>query len=456
MTRESLSQSERDTFDKLSQSIPAGFSIEVKTAIENVGLENHIHCVDFLVINGDAKPIVAIQLDRLYGETDTKKLFEIQKDQGLIQKGIPVIRLGNTDQLGVDGFGRIISQCAQNQRTMLLRSSSKMEALQLALNSKISSLQPVSKIRKFGFKELLVRVGSVGFGAYIIIFGGMSLWDEAQDQPWAQDFIHKYDWLANFVAQPKDIIQKQVDQQIRIAVDQGQENIKQTAEDATGMPLPETGTVIGQAIQKTAESTSTEVGIAVQRNIVENREVVAAQMQDAASNFANKLKSAISTQTLIPIPAKSNGNTQATKIAAQCEDVDAPRARSLVQNARDIRDGHVPAYWKAINNSEQTVAIILSQDNRDVALALIPSRGTYESRIPATFLKLRIVASANSCIDWVGRRGVDASLPYPSSGIAPSNERDYFRNAIFQTTIGSGSNGVKASTTFVGYTDGSS
>jgi hypothetical protein len=151
-----------------------------------------------------------------------------------------------------------------------------------------------------------------------------------------------------------------------------------------------------------------------------------------------------------------------------CAVVDAPFAQTLLSKATDVRNGNIPAYWKAINKTNKTVAIVVKQDKKNVAVAYLSPNSSLGSRIPATHLKFDI-KFGDGCVNWKSDGGISSELPLEVGNGARGKEtslsskevtvdraknsdspkvkkgkEDFYRLAIFVTTIEKSGDGFEA------------
>lgn len=142
------------------------------------------------------------------------------------------------------------------------------------------------------------------------------------------------------------------------------------------------------------------------------------------------------------------------KSNSHCEVVQTAHGKSLVSNPSEIRNLEVPVTWRAVNNTNQTIAILINQDGKDVAVAFLGPRRKYESRIPASALQFSIRRSQDACINWRVDQGVFTRIPIPTEmpNYTPtSNTIELYRNAIFQTEVNTGFEGVTVETKLIGF-----
>jgi hypothetical protein len=169
---------------------------------------------------------------------------------------------------------------------------------------------------------------------------------------------------------------------------------------------------------------------------------------------------------------KKLNEEQAVPRAKECEVVDRPHAKSLVSKPNDIRNNKISSYWKAVNTTSRTVAIVVNQDGHNVALAYLSPNSSLGSRIPATYLKFAI-KYGDECVNWHTEEGIFSALPLemetqqkpavrpgkepaeppkvdPSKG--KKEKESYYKLAIFETIIEeSTSRGMEARTRLTGY-----
>lgn len=188
---------------------------------------------------------------------------------------------------------------------------------------------------------------------------------------------------------------------------------------------------------------------------LDNRPVVLhprVERQPLAAAIRVEAKTTLPVNSIKPSPPPT-----LTPSPPNCEEVSAPHGKSLVSSASEIRNNEITAYWKAINNSGQTVAIVIGQDNKYVAVAFLGPNQKYESRIPGSKLQFFIHHTVKTCVKWDSLFSPIYSyipdLQVPFKDRDKKKQIDMYRDAIFQTIIEPTPNGVSSGTTLVGYAD---
>ena len=134
-------------------------------------------------------------------------------------------------------------------------------------------------------------------------------------------------------------------------------------------------------------------------------------------DFLNKAKPVDApvsdTTDRVRIPKKQS-NTKA--ISTDCENVNGSHGKSLVASPHEIKNLDKPRQWEVANSSNQTLAIVVSQDGKKVAVAFVAPLQKYSASIPSSTLDFVVKHSRDKCINWRQAGGVLFTSPAGSNG----------------------------------------
>jgi hypothetical protein len=131
-----------------------------------------------------------------------------------------------------------------------------------------------------------------------------------------------------------------------------------------------------------------------------------------------------------------------------CVEVSKPFGKSMVADASDIKHMEKPSQWMVTNNSAETLAIVIEQREKVVAVAYVGPLQHYKAKIPSEEISLSVKYTGNSCINWKSPGGVKSRVPMVPPDQAKRNQA---KTAIMKTTITSTSSGIDVETKLNGF-----
>jgi len=110
---------------------------------------------------------------------------------------------------------------------------------------------------------------------------------------------------------------------------------------------------------------------------------------------------------------KNQSSAKTTSI--DCEYVNDSHGKSLVASPDEIKNLNMPRQWAVVNRSYQTIAIVISQDGKKVAVAFIAPLQKYSASIPSSSLDFVVKHGREKCINWRQSGGVMFTSPSGSN-----------------------------------------
>jgi hypothetical protein len=133
-----------------------------------------------------------------------------------------------------------------------------------------------------------------------------------------------------------------------------------------------------------------------------------------------------------------------------CVEVVKPFGKSMVESAAEIKHMERPVNWVVANNSAMTLAIVVEQYEKVVALAYIGPMQRYKAKIPSDGISFNVKSSKGSCINWKRNEGVQSKTPKLSQEIFKGNHK---KIAVIKTDVTPTSTGLDVETRFSGLED---